>query len=83
VQKHPDPANFRSAQFFQKSKAGCGEVNAKNSMGGYVGYTAFVKFDDGDVRFEPKDERDSEAAARARNFWDLVAANCPEWPPQK
>lgn len=37
--KDPDSTNFRRIQVIRGSV--CGEINAKNSMGGYVGYKRF------------------------------------------
>lgn len=38
--KDPDSAKFRDVKLY-KSGAVCGSYNAKNSYGGYVGYTHF------------------------------------------
>lgn len=42
----PDSAQFRNVKVFgdwsRSEVAVCGEVNAKNRMGGYVGYTSFI-----------------------------------------
>jgi len=42
--KDPDSAKFQNARLvdFDKGAVVCGEVNAKNSYGGYVGYRPFV-----------------------------------------
>lgn len=43
--KDPDSAKFRSVYFHQGADGipvTCGEVNSKNSLGGYVGYQRFV-----------------------------------------
>ena len=42
--KDPESARFRSIEIrdFQGGKLICGEVNAKNSYGGYVGYQKFL-----------------------------------------
>ena len=46
--KDPDSVKFRRMKFYKPAKNGhriivlCGELNAKNSLGGYVGYDAFV-----------------------------------------
>lgn len=42
--KDPDSAQFRNIRIekFGNGKVICGEVNAKNSYGGYVGYRRFV-----------------------------------------
>jgi hypothetical protein len=40
--KDPDSALFRDVEFYRFTGATCGQFNAKNSMGGYVGYRKFV-----------------------------------------
>lgn len=42
--KDPDSAKFRNVRFIQHEGGAliCGEVNAKNAYGGYVGYTKFL-----------------------------------------
>lgn len=40
--KDPESARFRSVFTSPKMLAVCGEVNAKNSMGGYVGFRRFI-----------------------------------------
>ena len=46
--KDPDSVKFRRMKFYKPIKDGhqitvlCGELNAKNSLGGYVGYDDFV-----------------------------------------
>lgn len=42
VLKDPGSAQFRGEQWYPESRTLCGELNAKNSMGGYVGYKKFV-----------------------------------------
>jgi hypothetical protein len=42
VLKDPGSVQFRGQQWHPESKTLCGELNAKNSMGGYVGYKKFV-----------------------------------------
>jgi hypothetical protein len=88
VLKDPDSAQFRSPTYYPKSGAGCGFVNARNSMGGYVGYTAFIAFPDGEVRFDTDDSSPSdpsaklEALQKKHNFITLFDANCGEGPPK-
>lgn len=59
--KDPESARFRS---FQKVSRGmgddyiCGEVNAKNSYGGYTGHSAFTVSSAGKVKFATKDDID-------------------------
>lgn len=40
--KDPESAQFRNLQYLADSNSLCGEVNAKNSMGGYVGFKSFA-----------------------------------------
>ncbi len=43
--KDPDSADFRNMKYYHNSKAKhviCGEVNAKNSFGGYIGFQPFM-----------------------------------------
>lgn len=54
--KDPDSAKFRNV-FTADDVATCGEVNAKNAMGGYVGFKRFIAFADR-VRMEGSDTFD-------------------------
>ena len=85
VLKDPDSAKFRGVRFYPKSGAGCGEVNAKNSMGGYIGFSSFVAPKNGPVQFEPTgDESIGEPKQRIEvlnqkiAYLDLMSKNCPE-----
>ncbi len=55
--KDPDSAKFRDEKLSRDAL--CGEVNAKNSMGGYTGYKRFIAdslffvIEDEDVHFYP------------------------------
>lgn len=40
--KDPESARFRTVFISPKGKAVCGEVNAKNAMGGYAGFKRFI-----------------------------------------
>lgn len=40
--KDPESARFRGVFISPKGRAVCGDVNAKNSMGGYVGFRRFI-----------------------------------------
>ena len=55
--KDPDSAKFRGVKL--KWGTVCGEVNAKNSYGGYAGYRRFYAIDGTDVHME--ETRFSEA----------------------
>jgi len=47
--KDPESAQFRNERVVGKEGFVCGEVNAKNSAGGYVGFSSYAAFrlDDG------------------------------------
>lgn len=47
--KDPDSAKFRNERVVGEDRFVCGEVNAKNSAGGYVGFSSYAAFrqDDG------------------------------------
>lgn len=49
----PSSAEFKVVEYNSRHKTGCGFVNARNRMGGMVGFTAFIAYPDGEVRFEP------------------------------
>lgn len=79
----PDSAKFRFVEANPKTGGGCGEVNARNRMGGYVGFTAFILFADGEVRFGPPEVSSTEGLPRFQeyvqkleNFVILMNANC-------
>ena len=50
----PESAQFTDITFHRDTGSGCGFVNSKNGMGGYVGRTGFISFSDKRVMFEPK-----------------------------
>jgi hypothetical protein len=54
--KDPDSAQFRYGPYdiFPELKLACGEVNSKNSFGGYTGFQRFV-FDNGSIAFQEGD----------------------------
>lgn len=58
----PDSAKFEGITYNRTTDVGCGYVNAKNKMGGYVGTTMFIAFGHGGVEFAPR-EADSAASA--------------------
>jgi hypothetical protein len=85
--KDPDSAKFDRVQFFRRTGAGCGWVNARNSMGGYVGLTHFLVSSKGEVAFEPTDsteigttEQQLAAVQKRLEYLRLVEAACPEHP---
>ena len=77
----PDSAKYRNLFIseFEEGKGTaasllslCGEVNAKNSMGGYTGYRRFVV----DERLALIDEGADDASAVQKSFNTLYAASC-------
>jgi hypothetical protein len=52
--KDPDSARFRNQQGI------CGEANAKNSFGGYVGFQRFIMLRAGSALFETEDSKERE-----------------------
>ena len=60
----PDSAQFSDVTFNRSTGFGCGFVNAKNKMGGYVGRKQFVASLDGKVVMAPTEE--NPAAPRER-----------------
>ena len=60
----PDSAQFSEVTFNRSTGFGCGFVNAKNKMGGYVGRKQFVASLDGKVVMAPTEE--NPAAPRKR-----------------
>jgi hypothetical protein len=73
--KDPDSAKFRPFQFVTDGSGNqkvCGEVNAKNTYGGYVGFTGFAyTLELGDLIFAP-DPDDDDAARKNR-----AGSGCP------
>jgi len=67
--KDPDSAKFRNI-FVNKSKKGftvvCGEVNAKNSFGGYTGFQRFISGGTPDTTFL------EESVADFPNAWNML-----------
>jgi len=48
----PDSLKLRKVRYFSETGATCGEANARNRMGGYVGFRRFVVDHDGKVFIE-------------------------------
>lgn len=84
--KDPESAAFTLVKIYPETGAACGMVNAKNSLGGYVGARPFV-FVPGKGVTLPPDEAGSSAstaeqiqAVTARiEFIQLIASKCPDW----
>ena len=81
--KDPDSAKFRDVRLFSHLGAICGSVNARNSMGGYVGFTKFVLLKRGEIFFEPDRESNQlslddrvEVLQRRIGYLRLEEAQC-------
>jgi hypothetical protein len=77
----PDSAIFKNVTYYSKSHATCGSVNAKNRMGGYDGFNAFLVEKDGTVRYFPDGDTASaitevrlEALKKQNAFFTLMRA---------
>jgi outer membrane murein-binding lipoprotein Lpp len=71
--KDPDSAQFRDVAIV-KSKAYtavCGEINAKNGFGGYVGFQPFYALSDGQVAIATSDD-----VSAASDFNVLLKTYC-------
>lgn len=69
----PDSARFSEVEYFKATGGGCGLVNAKNAMGGYVGFTPFVVTSGGEVSFEPENyERYADVTSRVRLLKEYI-----------
>jgi len=85
--KDPESAHFRNVQFRSETNAVCGEFNAKNSYGAYVGFKQFTVGEDRVVhRFTSANEihasNDGEKMKMLRAAMDdlnVLKQNCAEW----
>lgn len=76
--KDPESAVFRDVKYVRKTKGFCGLVNAKNSMGGYVGFHDFYVDADGKVAFAP-DEDDTKGSLESRlEYLEVRVKVCPD-----
>jgi hypothetical protein len=72
--KDPASAKFRHVVSMQENAGYCGEVNAKNSYGGYVGYRKFYVIGTTDAYF---DNTDTEAFSSFPTMWEKYCI--PVW----
>lgn len=72
--KDPDSVKFRNVAADKSGAFVCGEVNAKNAMGGYSGYTPFYGDGRGMLRIKAESMTDGEKAA----FDAMSQATCPQ-----
>ena len=89
VLKDPESARFSNVWLGPDGKYACGEVNARNSMGGYTGRTSFMlQRSSGRVELDPDEATNGTAAERLEQiekklkFLDDVRRLCGE-PPGK
>ena len=81
----PESAQFRNFRTNASTGVSCGEVNAKNKLGGYVGFKKFLAAADGSVALEPPiptvDQKTSEFVRQfelGTNFVLTYAKNCQD-----
>lgn len=65
----PDSAKFRGLSVNKTGGITCGSVNAKNKMGGYIGFKDFLVSADGVVTFDPDVPSATQSAS------EIVAAS--------
>ena len=67
--RDPESAQFRDVKYFQRYV--CGEVNAKNGMGGYVGFTRFIYDQENKTaKIDPGDGMGDEIAGTDRRIFN-------------
>lgn len=83
----PDSARFDALRINAQSGVACGSVNAKNKLGGYVGFVRFIASSDGTVLFEPQDPTGNESPSdligligKALDFLVAHKKHCSESP---
>jgi len=81
--KDPDSAKFREVHYNRNNGVACGLVNAKNSMGGYVGDRRFIVRAGGYVELEPdapssyeSDSAKLEKLSELRRFLSSTKIDC-------
>jgi hypothetical protein len=81
----PESAKFRNINKGSDPGLVCGEVNSKNRLGGYVGFTKFLVAADGTVTIDPQSptgsETPSELILRTAQKVDFLLAygkKCPK-----
>jgi hypothetical protein len=76
--KDPDNAAFRETQTFDDGNA-CGEVNARNSFGGFQGYTSWWITSDGASINKPEDSDIKKACEWAKDPEKRARDLCAAW----
>lgn len=80
-----DSVRFERLNYFSKSKHTCGLLNAKNKLGGYIGFKYFMLDADHILHLEPEtafedddiDERLHTAKLRLQ-FLETMQKHCPD-----
>ncbi|WP_339914103.1 hypothetical protein [uncultured Brevundimonas sp.] len=75
--RDPDSARFRSVRYSRRPNGQtiyCGEVNARNAMGGYTGYVRFISSiaPNGTVTAEIASERNVAGSMIVNSVWGQV-----------
>jgi hypothetical protein len=80
--KDPDSAQFQSIQLNSARSALCGQVNAKNSYGGYVGFRRFVSSEEtAAIEGEKKSDRAEDLLSRVAYLSQAGKVGCPTGEP--
>jgi hypothetical protein len=72
--RDPESTKFRDVVAYTKNGV-CGEVNAKNAYGGYVGYKKFIVTTNGTIWVEPTG-LEKDADREAKDFADIYKVQC-------
>lgn len=76
--RDPMSAQFRNLQVTASKSALCGEINAKNAFGGYVGFRRFVASDDESaIEGERKADRTDDLMSRISYKLAASKVGCP------
>lgn len=75
--KDPESARFRRVFVSPRGRAVCGDVNAKNSMGGYTGFKRFIVAKD-KIGIEDDETSFVESNWQARCINDVLEGDPPK-----
>ncbi|KZC80925.1 hypothetical protein AYR46_08395 [Sphingobium yanoikuyae] len=81
--KDPESARFEGLQAYSEARVACGKVNAKNSMGGYVGNEEFSYYlerpylESTDIEAKVEGTKRCLLAEAQRAVVDLKSSNYP------
>lgn len=76
--RDPDAARYHSERLVTNSsgKSLCGQVNARNAFGGYVGYRAFIVTHDAVLLAPDAAGEDIDSLTQQRDFLLAMRRNC-------